>query len=313
MLKNYSGDHLLRCTVLAPSPIYFRCAPHASQLTTSRRISVTVSNPLLALNVIDNKIGADSEFFVIAKVYPDKTHPPHRIRKVAMSNVSSRSIFRAAAVAGALALAPIAAHADQLMWIDHLGFLAGDPSVNVSFNAVNSGVGSGLSGLIIQSTTTGEDADGGGNKVIETSLAVPPGYLVDGVRVCYELSNASSFISQIRLAQVQDPPATAMVLLDDAANLTDPGPVCADSAILTTPAHPADGALLLSLRVNFGDVADKIVVRGVALHLAMDPKSLLMTHTHRYLTGRGVGQNNTVVQTSGPVDPPAPAPAPTRR
>ena len=177
--------------------------------------------------------------------------------------------------------------------------------MDVSFNAVNSGVGGGLSGLIIQSTTTGEDATGGGNKVIQTSLAVPPGYLVDGVRVCYESSIASSFISQIRLAQVQDPPATAIVLLDDATDLTDPGPVCTDSATPAEPVDPADGALLLSLRVNFGDIADKIVVRGVALHLVVDPESLLLTHTHEYLTGRGVGHNNTVAETSGPVEPPA--------
>lgn len=222
-----------------------------------------------------------------------------------MSNVSSRSMLRAAVVAGALSLVPVAGHADQLMWIDHLGFLAGDPSVNVSFNAVSSGVGGGLAGLIIQSSTTGEEADGGGNKVVETGLAVPPGYLVDGVRVCYQSSAASSFISQIRLAQVQDPPATALVLLDDGTDLTAPGPVCIDSAAPAEPVHPADGAVLLSLRVNFGDIADKIVVRGVALHLAVDPESLLMTHTHEYLTGRGVGHNNTVAETSGPVEPPA--------
>jgi hypothetical protein len=231
-----------------------------------------------------------------------------------MSDVLSRSLLRAAALAGAFALAPAAGHADQSMWIDHLGFLAGDPSVNVSFNAVNSGVGGGLSGLIVQSTTTGDEATGGGNKVIETSLSVPPGYLVDGVRVCYESSAASSYIDQIRLAQVQNPPATALVLLDDAAALTDPGPVCVDSAEPTSPIDPSAGALLLSLRVNFGDTADKIVVRGVALHLVMDPKSWLMTHTHKYLTGRGVGQNNTVVQTSGPIDAPPPAPPmPSRR
>jgi len=231
-----------------------------------------------------------------------------------MSDLSSRSLLRAAALAGAFALAPAAGHADQLTWIDHLGFLAGDPSVNVSFNAVNSGVGGGLSGLIVQSTTTGDEATGGGNKVIETALSVPPGYLVDGIRVCYESSAASSYIDQIRIAQVQNPPATALVLLDDAAALTDPGPVCVDSAEPAEPIHPSAGALLLSLRVNFGAITDKIVVRGVALHLVMDPKSWQMTHTHKYLTGRGVGQNNTVVQTSGPVDaPPPPAPLPPRR
>lgn len=222
-----------------------------------------------------------------------------------MSNLLSRSKLRAAAIAGALSLVPAAGHADQLMWIDHLGFLAGDPSVDVSFNAVNSGVGGGLSGLIIQSTTTGEDATGGGNKVIETSLAVPPGYLVGGVRVCYESSAASSFISQIRLAQVQDPPATALVLLDDGTDLTNPGPICVDSAAPAEPVNPTSGATLLSLRVNFGDIADRIVVRGVALHLEADPESPLMTHSHQYLTGKGVGHNNTVAETSGPLEPPA--------
>ncbi|MFH0352091.1 MAG: hypothetical protein ACHBMF_09220 [Chromatiales bacterium] len=42
---------------------------------------------------------------------------------------------------------------------------------------------------------------------VETGVPVPPGYLVTGVRLCYRLSNSRSFISQIRLAQVQDPPA----------------------------------------------------------------------------------------------------------
>jgi hypothetical protein len=152
-----------------------------------------------------------------------------------------------------------------VMWIDHLDLLPGDPSVITSFNAINSGVGSGLSGLIIQSNTTGDTAPGGGNKVVEMGLEVPPGFLIKGVRVCYELSNARSFITQIRLAQVQNPPSTALVLMDDATALTDPGPICVDSA--TTTVDPAAGAVLLSLRVNFGDTSDRIVVRAIGLHL----------------------------------------------
>jgi hypothetical protein len=152
-----------------------------------------------------------------------------------------------------------------VMWIDHLDLLPGDPSVITSFNAINSGVGSGLSGLIIQSNTTGDTAPGGGNKVVEMGLEVPPGFLIKGVRVCYELSNARSFITQIRLAQVQNPPSTALVLMDDATHLTDPGPICVDSA--TTTVDPAAGAVLLSLRVNFGDTSDRIVVRAIGLHL----------------------------------------------
>src|SRR5207249_5238042 len=92
-----------------------------------------------------------------------------------------------------------------IMWINHLELLPGDSSV-------------------IMSNTTGDTATGGGNKVVEKGLQVPPGFLITGVRVCYELSNARSFIDQIRLSQVQDPPGTALVQLDDATHLVNPGP-----------------------------------------------------------------------------------------
>jgi len=58
----------------------------------------------------------------------------------------------------------------SIMWINHLDLLPGDPTVITSFNAVSSGVGSGLSGLIIMSSTTGDTATGGGNKVVEKGL-----------------------------------------------------------------------------------------------------------------------------------------------
>lgn len=151
------------------------------------------------------------------------------------------------------------------MWVNHFDLLPGDASVTTSFNAVSSGVGGGLTGLVIRSSTTGEIAQNGGNKVVHMGLQVPPGYLIGGVRVCYELSNTRSFISQIRLAQVQTPPQTAVVKLDDATDQTNQGPICVDSA--PTTVDPGLGEVLLSLRVNFGDTSDKIAVRAVALHL----------------------------------------------
>lgn len=153
-----------------------------------------------------------------------------------------------------------------IMWINHFDLLPGDPSVTTSFNAVSSGVGGGLTGLVIQSSTTGENAQGGGNKVVHMGLQVPPGYSIRGVRVCYELSNKRSFISQIRLAQVQTPAQNALVLLDDGTDQTNPGPICVDSA--PTTVDPSAGEVLLSLRVNFGNTADKIVVRALGLHLS---------------------------------------------
>lgn len=153
-----------------------------------------------------------------------------------------------------------------IMWINHFDLLPGDPSVKTSFNAVSSGVGGGLTALVIESTTTGENAQGGGNKVVHMGLQVPPGYSINGVRVCYELSNKRSFISQIRLAQVKTPPQTAVVLLDDGTDQTNPGPICVDSA--ATSVDPSVGEVLLSLRVNFGNTSDKIAVRALGLHLS---------------------------------------------
>jgi hypothetical protein len=153
----------------------------------------------------------------------------------------------------------------QLMWLNHFALLPGDDSVKTSYNAVTSGVGGGLTGLVITSTTTGENASNGGNKVVHMGVEVPPGYNVNGVRVGYELTSASSFISQIRLAQVQDPPKKALVLLDDGTDQTNTGPIDVDSA--STSIDAAAGPLLLSLRVKFASTSDKIVVRSLGLHL----------------------------------------------
>jgi hypothetical protein len=153
----------------------------------------------------------------------------------------------------------------RVLWVNPLDLVAGDSSVTTTSDAVSSGVGGGLAGLVVHSSTTGENAQGGGNKVVWMGLQIPPGWRVIGVRVCYELSSARSFISQIRLDQLQDPPATAVVLLDDPTDLVAKGPVCVDSQ--ATDIDPRAGAIFISFRVKFGNVADAIVIRGVGIRL----------------------------------------------
>ena len=98
--------------------------------------------------------------------------------------------------------------------------------------------------------------------------------MIVGARVCYEVDNADdasntvepTFISQIRLAQLQVPPDIALALLDDGADQTDPGPECVDSAApFGGPIDPTEGGLRYGYRVNFGSTDDTIVVRGAAL------------------------------------------------
>jgi hypothetical protein len=160
---------------------------------------------------------------------------------------------------------PIEAVDTRVLWLNHLDLLPGDPSVTTSYNAAGSGIGSGLAGLVINSNSTGEQTEDGANKVVWMAVAVPPGYRVRAVRLCYELSDPRSFISQIRLDQVQNPPASATVLLDDATDQRDAGPICIDSTI--TSIDPSAGPLLLSLRTNFADSHDAIVITGVGLRL----------------------------------------------
>lgn len=52
----------------------------------------------------------------------------------------------------------------KIMWVNHFDLLPGDPTVLTSFNAVSSGVGGGLTGLVIQSTTTGQSTQNGAIK-----------------------------------------------------------------------------------------------------------------------------------------------------
>lgn len=149
-----------------------------------------------------------------------------------------------------------------IMWVNHVDLLPGDASVTTSFKVGSTGVGTGL---VVRSSTTGQDTQEGRNKVLHMGLQVPPGYSIRRVRVCYELSNKRSFISQIQLAQEQTPQG-AIVKLDDVTDHTNPGPICVDSA--PTTIDPSLGEVLLSLRVNFGNISDKIIVRAVGLHLS---------------------------------------------
>jgi len=178
------------------------------------------------------------------------------------------------------------------MWINHLDFIPGDSTVTTSFD-LNPNLGTGL---LIGSTTTGIDQS------VEKGLQVSPGFLISGVRVCYELSSSSSFINNISLARLQNPPTGLSLLLNDTTDLTNKGPICVDSKAASTPIDPSLGAVRLRLGVNFASDKDSIVVRAVGLHLVLDPNGP-MEHTHTYLTGKGVGHNNTQAITSEPIFP----------
>jgi len=159
---------------------------------------------------------------------------------------------------GLLAFGPSTATAQTVQWINHLDLIAGDSSVTqTSYSSAFS------FGLMIRSTTLGDRDSAGGNKVVSKGIQIPPSSTITGVRLCYSLSNARTFISDIRLSQVQDPPGSAIVLLEDPTPQDNPGPICVNSR--TTSIDPSLGAVILDLRVNFGDTSDYIIVQSLGV------------------------------------------------
>lgn len=160
----------------------------------------------------------------------------------------------------------------HVMWLNHFDLVSGKPAeLATTSDSTTSGVGGGLTGLVIQTTPgflPGTPADvfsDNGNKVVQMALDLPKETKITGVRVCYENSASTSFISQIRLAQIQDPPSSAAVMLDDATDLNAVGPVCVNSATTSKAIKSKNGPVLLSLRVNMANAIDKIVIRGLGV------------------------------------------------
>lgn len=120
--------------------------------------------------------------------------------------------------------------------------------------------------ISIRSTTTG-DTGPRGNKVVKMRISMRryTGKEVIGVRLCYQLSNTRSFVTQIRLAQVErETPLRAVVRLDDGKDLRARASTCVDSR--KTSIDPKAGDLLLSLRVNFQNTGDQIRIHSVGLY-----------------------------------------------
>ena len=151
------------------------------------------------------------------------------------------------------------ATAQTVQWINHLDLIPGDTSVTqTSYTSTFDW------GLVVQSSTLGENDSYGGGKVVSKALQMPSSPTIIGVRICYLLSNMRTYVSQVRLAQAQSPDFM-LVLLDSRLPHDNPGPVCIDSDPAFTPIDPSLGTLLLSLRVNFGDTTDRITIRSVGI------------------------------------------------
>ena len=95
-------------------------------------------------------------------------------------------------------------------------------------------------------------------------LTVPGGLKIKAVVVCYQIvgSPKATYISQTRLTKMTTP-NVALVVHDDATNLTSTTPVCYKSVVKS--AITVDGTITLALKMVIARRTDKILVGGISL------------------------------------------------
>ena len=139
------------------------------------------------------------------------------------------------------------------IWSSPTEYVTVDPSLRIEYPSVNH------PSTIVKSKTRG------GSKWISVSLRLPENITIEEVIVCYQVSNPRSFISQIRLSEMSTPDQ-ARVRHDDGAALQSPTPARYSSIV--PGVVPAPGAaMMLQLRLNFQDAADRIYLGAVGVRV----------------------------------------------
>lgn len=139
----------------------------------------------------------------------------------------------------------------QTIWLGPTNFVTGDPTLRVSYPFVSHP-------STIVSCTAPADF-----KWISMGLRLPPDVQIEAVTVCYQLSNARSFISQVRLVEMTTPDR-AIVVHDDPTHLTSTAPATYSSAV---PELVPSGALMLELRLNFQNTSDEILLGAAGVSI----------------------------------------------
>jgi hypothetical protein len=144
-----------------------------------------------------------------------------------------------------------------LLWISHLDARPREAHGLTTSNGTPIGA---TSGFVIRPTTAGTD------RVLEQGLQVPPGFAVKRIAICYQVSNVASFISHIKLTQLNGPDSYSEVL-NDPGDKTSTSATCVDSMDAPALVDPNQGPVRLNLGVTFTSMTDLIMIRAIGLYL----------------------------------------------
>jgi len=142
----------------------------------------------------------------------------------------------------------------QTIWISPTEYVTGDSTLAISYPSAEH-----------PNTTVTCKKDPGDYKWVSMGLRLPPDASIQDVIVCYQLSNATSYISQIRL-QEMDTPDQSQILHDDVTDLQSVAAVCYTSNV--GGKVPGVGkAVALALRLNFSNKNHRIMLGAVGVRI----------------------------------------------
>jgi hypothetical protein len=175
--------------------------------------------------------------------------------RVAGSCPVGKSI-RAIGIGGMVTCEPTAASVpDFMLWLNPLSMIPDeDGSGNTSLS-----LSRGAAGTTLRVRTS----EAGDLQWLNLPLALDSRFAIKAVTLCYDLSSASSFISQIRITEETLPPS-AVVRHDDPTDLTSAVSVCVERPV--GDLQP-EGAMTLALRLNFASNAHFIDIGAVGITL----------------------------------------------
>ena len=139
----------------------------------------------------------------------------------------------------------------QTIWLSPTNFVSGDPTLRVSYPFVSH------PSTIVSCTAPGDF------KWVSMGLRLPPDAQIEDVIICYQVSNTSSFIKQVRLAEMTTPDHVT-VIHDDPTPLTSTAPTSYTSGV---PGLVPSGAVTLELRLNFQNPGDQILLGAVGINI----------------------------------------------
>ncbi len=138
---------------------------------------------------------------------------------------------------------------DRTLWINPLSAWP-SPTSDLQLDRGSSGTT-----LRVTSTATG-------SQWVRFPLHLTDALTIKQITVCYGLSSAATFISQVRFTEETIPP-TSPVMYDNGTDLTETTGECVDQTLNLTP----NGAITLQLRFNFASTLDRVDIGAIGLLL----------------------------------------------